>query len=72
MSDNVVLIPNGSKVYAVPVEVVEKYALEGDALTAAKKVISEQDDVTGQGETSTPRQAVDTSGRGDGKSNASF
>lgn len=48
MSDKVVLVPNGDAVYAVPVDVCEKYALEGDALASAQSVLGEESDVEGQ------------------------
>lgn len=48
MSKKVVLVPNGDAVYAVPVEVCEQYALEGDALAAAKSALSGESDVEGQ------------------------
>ncbi|TNE71762.1 MAG: hypothetical protein EP339_14350 [Gammaproteobacteria bacterium] len=51
MSKKVVFVPNGDAVYAVPVEVCEQYALEGDALVAAKTALEGESDVEGQGVT---------------------
>lgn len=48
MSDKVVLVPNGDAVYAVPVDVCEKYALEGDQLASAQSAIHGDSDVEGQ------------------------
>ena len=45
----VVLIPNGDMVYAVPADVCEKYALEGDNLKDARNVLADaESDVEGQ------------------------
>jgi len=50
MSDkNVVLIPNGDAVYAIPTDVCKKYALEGEELDGAKKALTNSGgDVEGQ------------------------
>lgn len=48
MSDKVVLVSSGDAIYAVPVDVCEKYALEGDALISAEAFFNEEADVSGQ------------------------
>jgi hypothetical protein len=76
MSEKVVFIPNGEKIYAVPVGVCEKYALSGEALTAATKAMAEATgDVEGQTSTGEGSSSdcsdcgikVDNSGRNSGK-----
>ncbi|VXD00170.1 hypothetical protein PSEUDO9AZ_40186 [Pseudomonas sp. 9AZ] len=52
MNNQVFLIPDGDAVYAIPVDVTQGYALKGDELAAAISVLKEEDDVTGQRDTS--------------------
>lgn len=48
MSDKVMLVPNGDAVYAVPVDVCEEYALEGNELASAQAALGSDSDVEGQ------------------------
>ncbi|VXD00193.1 hypothetical protein PSEUDO9AZ_40188 [Pseudomonas sp. 9AZ] len=44
-----VIIANGDKIYAVPVEVIEQHPIDSVQLKAAQAIFEEESDVTGQG-----------------------